>query len=131
MRLKLATRMIAAVFLLLTLAAPVGAQPAKSDVRPERPRALVPLYVTFAALQALDVHSTMHAVNGGARESNPVVRGALDSPAQMILMKTATAAGVVVLTERLWRRNRTAAVITMIALNSAYLTIAAHNYRQR
>jgi hypothetical protein len=131
MTLRLTTGMIAAVFLLLTLATQVGAQTTKPDIRPERPRALVPLYITFAGLQALDVHSTIQAVNGGARESNPVVRGALDGPAQMILMKTATAAGVVVLTERLWRRNRTAAVITMIALNSAYLTIAAHNYRQK
>ena len=32
------------------------------------------------------------------------------------------------ITEKLWKRNRVAAVVTMIALNSAYVTIAAHNY---
>jgi len=58
-----------------------------------------------------------------------MVRSALGNPAGLFLLKAGTAAGVVLITERLWRRNRTAAVITMIALNSAYATIAAHNYR--
>lgn len=97
--------------------------------RVERPAALVPLYVSFAGLQALDVHATLAAVQNGGREANPVVRSTLDSPVEMLLLKSGAAAGVVLISEKLWRRNRTAAVITMIALNSAYLTIAANNYR--
>lgn len=95
----------------------------------ERPAALVPLYLAFGGLQVLDAHSTLNAVGIGARETNPVVRQTLGSPAGMLALKSGAAVGVVLLTERLWPRNRTAAVLTMIAINSAYATIAAHNYR--
>src|SRR5216684_7342892 len=36
-----------------------------------RPRALVPLYFSFGALQAYDMHSTLRAIDRGAREVNP------------------------------------------------------------
>ena len=114
---------------LLWLATPAFAQQRGVPDEARRPAALVPLYLSFAGLQALDAHSTLLAVNSGARESNPLVRGTLGNPTGMLLMKSATAAGVVLLSEKLWRRNRTAAIVTMIALNSAYATIAAHNYR--
>jgi hypothetical protein len=117
-----------AAFVLLVSAVPAAAQP-RVEVKRERPAALVPLYLTFAGLQAVDVHSTLHAIDNGAREANPMVRTALGHPTGMFLLKSGTAAGVVLLTERLWPRNRVAAVATMIALNSAYATIAAHNYR--
>ena len=100
-----------------------------TQLKRDRPAPLVPLYFTFVGLQALDVHSTFSALESGAREANPMVRSALGNPAGLFLLKAGTAAGVVLLTEKLWRRNRTAAVVTMIALNSAYATIAAHNYR--
>jgi len=124
----LARRLTAALVVLLFAAAPSLAQE-RDQLKRDRPASLVPLYVTFAGLQALDVHSTLSALNAGAREANPMVRSALGSPTGLFLLKTSTAAGVVLLTERLWPRNRTAAVITMIAINSAYATIAAHNYR--
>jgi len=117
--------LIAIVVVLLMLAAPAWA----AEPQTERPPALVPLYLSFIGLQALDVHSTMTAVNDGARESNPVVRGTLDNPAALFAMKAGATAGVVLLTEKLWKRNRTAAVLAMVGVNSAYLTIAARNYR--
>ena len=94
----------------------------------ERPAALVPLYVSFAALQVVDIHSTMTAINSGAREANPVVRNTMNFTG-VFLLKTGTAAGVMLISEKVWPRNRTAAIVTMVALNSAYLTIAANNYR--
>ena len=124
----LAGRLMFAVVVLFLAAAPALAQ-GRDQWNDDRPAPLVPLYVAFVGLQALDVHSTFTALDSGAREANPMVRGALGSPAGLVLLKTGTAAGVVLLTEKLWPRNRTAAVITMIALNSAYVTIAAHNYR--
>jgi hypothetical protein len=124
----LARRLTFAVFALFLAAGPAVAQE-RDQLKRERPAALVPLYIAFVGLQALDVHSTFSALEGGAREANPMVRGALGSPAGLFLLKSGTAAGVVLITEKLWPRNRTAAVITMIALNSAYATIAAHNYR--
>jgi hypothetical protein len=120
----------ATLALLLVL---IGSTPAFTQgtdrVKRERPAALVPLYLTFAGLQAVDVHSTMTAVDRGARETNPLVRNALSSPAKMVALKSGAAVGVVLLTERIWPHNRAAAVITMIALNSAYVTISAQNYR--
>ena len=124
----LARRLAFAVFALLFAAAPALAQE-RGPLKRDRPAPLVPLYVAFVGLQALDVHSTFSALEGGAREANPMVRSALGNPAGLFLLKAGTAAGVVLVTEKLWPRNRTAAVITMIALNSAYATIAAHNYR--
>lgn len=112
----------------LLWSAPAAAAPPEPVVH-ERPAALVPLYVAFGGLQVLDAHSTMNAVDAGAREANPVVRQALGNTAGMLALKSGAAVGVVMLTEKLWRRNRTAAIVTMIAINSAYATIAAHNYR--
>src|SRR5260221_606903 len=48
-----------------TAARAEAAQPAAATVDPPRPAALVPLYLTFAGLQALDIHSTMLALQGG------------------------------------------------------------------
>lgn len=122
-------RLAAAVFLALLMGSSyAAAEPGESGWR-NRPAALVPLYVTFGGLQVLDAHSTLNAVGLGARETNPLVRQALGSTAGMLALKSGTAVGVVLLTEKLWPRNRTAAVLTMIAINSAYVTIAAHNYR--
>ena len=121
-------RLTSAVVVLFLAAAPALAQE-RDHVKRDRPAPLVPLYVAFVGLQALDVHSTFSALEGGAREANPMVRSALGNPAGLFLLKAGTAAGVVLVSEKLWPRNRTAAVITMIALNSAYATIAAHNYR--
>jgi hypothetical protein len=115
------------------LAVLIGSAPAAAQtgdgLKRERPAVLVPLYVAFAGLQAVDVHSTLSAVGNGGRETNPVVGSALSSPARMVALKAGAAAGVVLLTEKMWPHNRAAAVITMIALNSAYVTIAARNYR--
>jgi len=123
----LARCLTAAIFVLF-LAAPAFAQE-RDQVNRDRPAPLVPLYVSFAALQALDVHSTLTALDAGGREANPMIRSTLGNPAGLFLLKAGTAAGVVLITERLWRRNRTAAVVMMIALNSAYATMAANNYR--
>ena len=121
-----ARRCLAAIVVVFLMqAAPAWA----ADPQSGRPPALVPLYVSFVGLQALDVHSTITAVNDGAQEGNPLVRGTLDNPAGLFALKAGATVGVVFLTEKLWKRNRTAAVLAMIGVNSAYLTIAARNYR--
>ncbi len=118
----------AAVLALLMCSSPAAAEPERASGR-ERPALLVPLYLAYGGLQVLDAHSTLNAVDAGARETNPLVRQALGNTAGMLALKSGAAVGVVLLTEKLWQRNRTAAVLTMIAINSAYITIAAHNYR--
>jgi hypothetical protein len=96
----------------------------------DRPLALMPLYLSFVALQMFDARSTVLAVNRGARELNPLVRWFDGDPIAITALKLGTTAGTIVLTEKLWRgHNRTAAVLSMVALNSAYAFIVAHNYR--
>ncbi|MEQ1728672.1 MAG: DUF5658 family protein [Vicinamibacterales bacterium] len=125
---RLARLAAAAVLALLMCSSQAQAEPNHAVVR-DRPSLLVPLYVAFGGLQVLDAHSTLNAVALGGRETNPLVRQALGNTAGMLALKSGAAVGVVLLTERLWPRNRVAAVLTMIAINSAYVTIAAHNYR--
>jgi hypothetical protein len=101
----------------------------RDRVRAERPAALLPLYVTFAALQVLDAHSTLRATSGGAAERNPFVQPVAAHPGAMIALKAATAGATITLTERLWRRHRAAAIALMIGTNIGYAAIVASNYR--
>jgi uncharacterized protein DUF5658 len=96
-----------------------------------RPKSLLPLYVSFAALQALDAHSTLQAIDNGHGERNPVVGTFTSTPGAMVGLKLASTAGTIYLTERLWRKHRGAAIALMIAVNGAYAAVVAHNYRVR
>lgn len=100
----------------------------ETPAAPQRPTALVPLYMSFATLQGLDIHSTLRATEFGGREANPIVGGMLGSPAAFVAAKVGMTASVYFVSERLWKRHKTAAVLTMIVLNSAYGAIVAHNY---
>jgi hypothetical protein len=85
--------------------------------------------VSFAALQALDVHSTLSVLDTGAgREANPVAGAIVASPAKFVAVKAGVAAGIVLATDRLRKRNPKTALALMIGLNGAYAAIAAHNY---
>ncbi len=93
-----------------------------------RPALLVPLYVSFGALQALDAHSTLTAIDRGFREMNPIISPTAGSPGALIAAKAAASVATIAGAEVLWRRNRLAAVITMIAINAGYAAVVAHNY---
>jgi uncharacterized protein DUF5658 len=110
--------------------APATAAPPVEQTAPpaHRPSALVPLYVSFATLQGLDIHSTLRATEFGGREANPIVGGMLGSPAAFVAAKVGMTASIYFVSERLWKRHKTAAVLTMIALNSTYGAVVAHNY---
>ncbi|MQA28413.1 MAG: hypothetical protein GEU82_01040 [Luteitalea sp.] len=114
---------------LLAVASPnavVGTAPLRPSPA-ARPSGLVPLYVSFGVLQALDMHSTHRALTAGGSEGNPVV-SALQSPLAMGALKVGATAGIIVLTEKLRKNNRIAAIVTMVALNSGYAMIVSHNY---
>jgi len=96
---------------------------------PHRPPALMPLYVTLATLQALDVDSTMRALRDGGHEANPVVGGIVESPGALAAIKGATSGGIVLMMERLRKGHPKAAVFLMIGVDSAFATVTAHNYR--
>ena len=121
---------------LALLPATAYAQPAEPDQSPSavtepaaaRPVLLTTLYGAFVGLEALDVHSTMLAVQSGAgQEANPALRR-IGSPA-LFAMKAGTTASINLASERLRKDHHPlAAVMLMIGANSAYAMITAHNY---
>jgi hypothetical protein len=90
---------------------------------------LVPLYISFASLQMLDAHSTIRAVRAGGVERNPLMQGLADKPAALVALKAGVAVSTIALADRVRGRSRVGAIVLMAALNSAYATIVAHNYR--
>jgi hypothetical protein len=103
------------------------------DARPfgRRPGdgALVPLYASFVALQGLDVHSTLRAIDRGGREANQFMAPMTERPAVFMASKAGSTAGILYLTERVRQRSPTAAIVMMTAFNSAYAMVVANNYR--
>jgi Domain of unknown function (DUF5658) len=94
-----------------------------------RPNSLVPLYLSFAALQALDVHSTLGALNRGGVEANPLMQSVTGNPASLVAIKAAGTAGVLYTSERLWKKNPAAAIVFMVGANSAMAWVVQNNYR--
>lgn len=90
---------------------------------------LVPLYASFLALQALDVHSTLRALDRGAAEANPMLAPFTDHPAAFVALKAGTTAGILYMTERVRRHSPFAAIVMMAAFNSVYATVVANNYQ--
>ncbi len=86
------------------------------------------LYATYGTFQALDVHSTLKALDNGGAEGNPLVRTVAESPAGLIAVKAASTAGFVYVVERLRRKNRTAAFVLAIGVTSLQAYVVAHNY---
>ena len=111
------------------VAPPVSAPPEVVRAEQHRPGALVPLYVSFGALQILDARSTLHAVDRGGVEANPVMKGVVSHPAAFFAVKAAATTGVIIASEKMWKKNRTAAVVFMLAANSAMAWVVQHNYR--
>jgi hypothetical protein len=95
----------------------------------ERPAILPALYVSLAAVQAWDVYSTRSAIGAGAREANPIAAPFTGNVGSMLGLKLATTATAIVLSERLWKKNRVAAVVALVALNGATAAVAMHNMR--
>jgi hypothetical protein len=115
------------VFALLVMPCQLLAQ--ERPMAAENPRVLVPLYVSFAALQALDVHSTTRALNAGGVEANPLMRGVANQPAALIAVKAGGAASTIWLAHQVSKRSKVGAIVVMAAVNSAYAMVVAHNYR--
>lgn len=93
--------------------------------RPE-PAALKALYGSYAAVQALDMWTTVAARRNGAREQNPLMSG---NVAQGLAFKSLMAAGTITATKALARKNRKAAFVTIIAANTVTALVAANNAR--
>lgn len=101
----------------------VEAPPAK------RPMILPALYASLGAVQAWDVYSTSAALKAGAIERNPLVAPVVGNSGGMIALKLATAGTTVFFAERLWKKNRVAAIVMMAGINGATAAIAMRNIR--
>jgi hypothetical protein len=98
--------------------------------RATRPPSLPMLYASQIALQALDIHSTYSAINKGAHEANPLMKGVVDNKGAMLAVKAGVTAGSILLAEKMWKKgNRTGAVATMLVMNSITAVVVANNYK--
>jgi len=89
----------------------------------------LPLYASFAGLQAVDAHSTMRALGAGGSERNPLLRDLASRPAGLFALKAGVTASTIFLTEKLRVRNRVGAMVLIAALDSIYTMVVVHNYR--
>ena len=94
-----------------------------------RPAALPALYASYAALQAFDVYSTRQALARGAREANPLMQGVVGNTGAFIAVKAGVGVATIVAAERLWKRNKAAAIAIMVASNGVSAIVAARNAR--
>lgn len=87
------------------------------------------LYAATAAMQALDVHSTLMAIDRGAVEGNPVMGNLTGNKAAFMALKAGVAFSTVMAARNMSKRNKVAAIATLVAINSAYAMVVTHNYR--
>ena len=95
----------------------------------KRPAIIPALYVTLGAVQAWDALATNAALNAGAREANPAVAPFASNPGSLIGAKAAATAGTIFFAERLWKKNKVAAVVMLAAINGATAAVSMHNMR--
>ncbi len=84
------------------------------------------LYATYGVVQGLDMVSTVVARNRGAVEANPAMQG---SYARGVAVKAAMGAVTLLAVRAIEKKNKKAAVITMIAANVATAAVVANNIR--
>ena len=117
--------------------APAHASPASSmdamstreplRVAAKRPVVLSALYASYASLQVLDVVSTRKALSVGAHEVNPIMGGA--STGRMMAVKVAGSSAAIFFAERMWKKNRVSAIVTMAVVNGLTAAVVSHNAR--
>ena len=101
-------------------------------VERERPPSLVPMYVSFAALQGMDYVTTTRAIRSGAgQEANPVMRGVVGNRAAFFAVKAGTTVATTAIAERMWKKHPVRAVIVMVAANATMAAVVSHNMRVR
>ena len=96
--------------------------------RSPSPILMAALHSATVTAHILDVHSTIRALDSGAAEGNPLMFGVSKNRAALIAVKSTLAAGVVYATHRIAKRNKAAAIVGAVAVNSLLLTAAHHNY---
>ena len=106
-------------------------RPMTSSYAPQlkRPAILPALYVSLGAVQAWDVYATTAALRAGAREANPAVAPFAGNTGALIGAKAAATVGTIFFSERLWKKNKVAAIVMLAAINGATAAVSMHNMR--
>src|SRR5262245_57461228 len=102
--------------------------PTTAGAEEQRPRLLVPLYISAVALGVADVATSKAAIQRGAREANPIVASFQSDTWKTTTVRMAGVATTILCAEALRRRGHPrAAVFTMLAINAANVAIVIHN----
>ncbi len=91
------------------------------------PTTMKRMYITYGALQAADITTTLVGLSRGGYEANPLVRGVADRPAALMAVKVGTSVGTYFLVERLRKDKPLAAAITLAAINSTLAVVVVNN----
>ncbi|MGE3276034.1 MAG: DUF5658 family protein [Vicinamibacterales bacterium] len=115
----------------LALAAPADLQlpqaPRPQAFTGSRPKVLPALYASLAVLNVMDALTTAKALGDGAVEANPVMQGVAGNTPMLFAVKAASTGASIWLAERLWKKNRAAAIATMVAVNGFMAVVVTHN----
>jgi hypothetical protein len=71
----------------------------------------------------------LKALDRGGVESNPMLSGLTGNKGAFIAVKAAVAASSIYAASRLAKKNKVAAIVSMLAINTAYGFVAYHNYK--
>jgi hypothetical protein len=110
----------------------VAPSKAVADAWAREDRATVPskpltaLQISFAGLQTADMWTTIAARNNGAREVNPLMDG---SYTKAVAFKAAMGVSTVLATRAMAKKNKKAAIVTMVVLNGVTAAVALQNMR--
>ncbi len=96
---------------------------------PTRPLILPVLYLSLSVLQGLDVYTTTRSLNAGASELNPLVEPFAGNVFALTAVKAASTATSIAIAERLWKKNRVAAIVAIVASNLVIGAVVATNWR--
>lgn len=130
------------VVVVLGLAMPVAAAERSADAatplteslpewaQEEAPQSSSPaikaLYGSYGVMQGLDMYSTIVARQRGAVEANPLMKTGFTRAAGF---KALMGASTMLAVKAIEKKNKKAAIITMIALNSVTAVVVANNVR--
>jgi hypothetical protein len=89
---------------------------------------LAALSMVYVTANVLDWDSTMRAVGRGGTEQNPVMGAVAGNSAAYLALKSALTATTLYAVNRVWQKNRPAAVVMLAGVTVAQGFIVAHNY---
>ncbi len=90
------------------------------------PKSIKALYGSYAVLQGLDMYSTSVALRAGAREANPLMQ---TSMGHAIGLKAVMGLTTYYAVNKMSKKNRKGAMVTMVILNGVTAAVVANNLK--